>query len=60
VDSRLKQQRDIQEHRLRASRVSITARGNQAGNVPYKVNLSLKDSSASLTHVELFKVIVLN
>lgn len=54
VVSRLKQQREIQELRLRASRVSITARGNQAGNAPYKVNLSLKDPSASLTHVELF------
>ena len=53
VDSRLKQQRNVHELSLRASRVSISARGNEAGNGPYKLYLSLQDSSASLTHVEL-------
>jgi hypothetical protein len=57
VDSRLKRQEDTEGLRIRASRISITASGNQAGNAPYPVHLSIKELGENkflLTHVELY------
>lgn len=56
VDSRLKKQEDVNAVRIRASRVSITASGNQSGNAPYPLHLSIRDTkeqNLSITHVEL-------
>jgi hypothetical protein len=57
VDSRLKKQEDTEALRIRASRVSITVMGNQAGNAPYPLELFIKqteEKNVSLTHLELY------
>jgi hypothetical protein len=56
VDSRLKKQEDIDAVRIRASRISIAASGNQSGNAPYPLHLSVRESkepNLSITQVEL-------
>jgi hypothetical protein len=57
VDTRLKKQDDIDRFQIHANRVSITAMGNQSGNVPFELQLFVKDSkdpNLILTHVELY------
>lgn len=57
VDSRLKKQEVNEALRRVASRVPITASGNQAGNAPYPVQLVIRESregKVSLTHIELY------
>lgn len=56
VDSRLKKQEEFDAVRIRATRVSITASGNQSGNAPYPLHLSIRNSNEqnlSITHAEL-------
>lgn len=56
VDNRLKKQEEADALRISVSRVSITASGNQSGNAPYPLYLSVKNSTEqnlSITHVEL-------
>jgi hypothetical protein len=60
VDSRLKKQEDAEQYQIRAGRVSVTARGNQAGNVPFELHLSLRkptEPNLALTQVELYSEI---
>lgn len=57
VDTRLKKQEDIDQLQIQANRVSITAMGNQSGNVPFEMQLFVKDSKEPnliLAHVELY------
>jgi len=57
VDSRLKKQEEAEQLRLRAKRISITARGNTTGNAPFELQLSIagvNDANFSATHVELY------
>jgi len=57
MNDRLKKQEDAEGFQIRANRVSITATGNQSGNVPYPLYLSIKESKEQnllLTHLELY------
>jgi hypothetical protein len=57
VDSRLRKQEEADELKIRANRVSITARGYQSGNMPLELSLSVRppqEADFTIGHLELF------